>query len=226
MNLDYIISVFVILIKGLPYTLLIMIVGFILGGFLGFVLSLFRVFKIPFLSQFARIYISFFRGTPLLVQIMIFYQGIPLLLLNTEYNEYIRQIPAIYFILFTYVLYSAAYLSEIFRSSILSVSKSQMEACFSVGMNSIQALKHVILPQATVVALPNLSNFIILLIKDTSLASMATVPEVMGKVSQEIANTQSVFTVFIIAAVIYWIVCAGLEYIFNYLENKRSIFKK
>ncbi|PAF44620.1 amino acid ABC transporter permease [Helicobacter sp. 11S02629-2] len=222
----YILEVFVSLIKGLPYTLLIMIVGFVIGSIIGFILSLLRIYKVFFFSWLAGVYVSFFRGTPLLVQILLAYQGLPLVLKDTSIYPYIRDLGAIYYVLFVYVLYSSAYLSEIFRSALLSVPHSQMEASYSVGMSTSKALFHVIIPQALSNAMPNLSNFIILLIKDTSLASIATIPEVMGLVNQEIANTRSVFTVFLVAAVIYWVISVVLEKIFGKLEKRHSLHKR
>ena len=183
-DFSYAFSALPTLLKGVPISLVIAIVGFCVGALLGLVLSLVRIYKIPIIFQLATIYISFFRGIPVLVQIFLAYYGIPLVFryLNYTYsfNIDISGIDAIYFMYLVYSLYCSAYLSEIFRSAILSIDKGQLEAAYSVGMNTTQALLIIILPQSMLVALPNILNFFIILIKETSLVFAASVPEIMG----------------------------------------------
>ncbi|MBR2112682.1 MAG: ABC transporter permease subunit, partial [Helicobacter sp.] len=149
-DFSYAFSALPTLLKGVPISLVIAVVGFCVGALLGLVLSLVRIYKIPIIFQLATIYISFFRGIPVLVQIFLAYYGIPLVFryLNYTYSFKIdiSGIDAIYFMYLVYSLYCSAYLSEIFRSAILSIDKGQLEAAYSVGMNTTQALLIIILP--------------------------------------------------------------------------------
>ncbi|EFR48257.1 ABC transporter, permease protein [Helicobacter canadensis MIT 98-5491] len=208
----------------------IAIVGFILGAILGLILSLIRIYRVPILFQLATLYISFFRGIPVLVQIFLAYYGIPLVLryFNHQYglNIDISGIDAIYFMYLVYALYCSAYLSEIFRSSILSIDKGQLEAAYSVGMNTTQALFIIILPQSMLLALPNILNFFIILIKETSLVFAASVPEIMGIATLEADRSSKFLEVYIIAALIYWVISIFLEKSFAILETKLLSYKK
>lgn len=229
-DFSYAFSALPTLLKGVPISLVIAIVGFCVGALLGLVLSLVRIYKIPIIFQLATIYISFFRGIPVLVQIFLAYYGIPLVFryLNYTYsfNIDISGIDAIYFMYLVYSLYCSAYLSEIFRSAILSIDKGQLEAAYSVGMNTTQALLIIILPQSMLVALPNILNFFIILIKETSLVFAASVPEIMGIATLEADRSSKFLEVYIMAALIYWVISIVLEKGFAMFEKKLHSYKK
>lgn len=229
-DFSYAFSALPILFKGVPISLAIAIVGFCVGALLGLALSLVRIYKIPIVFQLATIYISFFRGIPVLVQIFLAYYGIPLVFryLNYTYgfNIDISGIDAIYFMYLVYSLYCSAYLSEIFRSAILSIDKGQLEAAYSVGMNTTQALLIIILPQSMLVALPNILNFFIILIKETSLVFAASVPEIMGIATLEADRSSKFLEVYIMAALIYWVISIALEKGFMIFEKKLHSYKK
>lgn len=229
-DFSYAFSALPTLLKGVPISLVIAVVGFCVGALLGLVLSLVRIYKIPIVFQLATIYISFFRGIPVLVQIFLAYYGIPLVFryLNYTYsfNIDISGIDAIYFMYLVYSLYCSAYLSEIFRSAILSIDKGQLEAAYSVGMNTTQALLIIILPQSMLVALPNILNFFIILIKETSLVFAASVPEIMGIATLEADRSSKFLEVYIMAALIYWVISIVLEKGFAMFEKKLHSYKK
>lgn len=216
--------------KGVPLSLAIAIVGFVIGSIFGLILSLIKIYKIPVLFQLATIYISFFRGIPVLVQIFLAYYGIPLVIryFNQKYNLNIdiSNIGAIYFMYLVYSLYCAAYLSEIFRSAILSIDKGQLEASYSVGMSTTQSLIIIILPQSLLLALPNILNFFIMLIKETSLVFAASVPEIMGMATLEADRSSKFLEVYIVAALFYWVISIFLEKVFGILEKKVTKYKK
>lgn len=216
--------------KGVPLSLAIAIVGFVIGSIFGLILSLIKIYKIPVLFQLATIYISFFRGIPVLVQIFLAYYGIPLVIryFNQKYNLNIdiSNIGAIYFMYLVYSLYCAAYLSEIFRSAILSIDKGQLEASYSVGMSTTQSLLIIILPQSLLLALPNILNFFIMLIKETSLVFAASVPEIMGMATLEADRSSKFLEVYIVAALFYWVISIFLEKVFGILEKKVTKYKK
>lgn len=210
--------------KGIPISLAIAVVAFIVGIIIALFCALIRIYNVPVLKQIVVLYVSFIRGTPLLVQIFLSYYGIPLFLrfLNAKYGTEIdiSFIPAIYFIYVAFSLNTGAYLSETIRSAILSVDKGQFEACYSVGMTTSQALRRVILPQAMRVGVPNLFNHFIMLLKDTSLAFAASVPEILGQAKIIAGRTSQFFEVYIVAALIYWVLCIILEQISNFIERK------
>lgn len=216
--------------KGVPLSLAIAVVGFVIGSIFGLILSLIKIYKIPVLFQLATIYISFFRGIPVLVQIFLAYYGIPLVIryFNQKYNLNIdiSNIGAIYFMYLVYSLYCAAYLSEIFRSAILSIDKGQLEASYSVGMSTTQSLLIIILPQSLLLALPNILNFFIMLIKETSLVFAASVPEIMGMATLEADRSSKFLEVYIVAALFYWVISIFLEKVFGILEKKVTKYKK
>lgn len=216
--------------KGVPLSLAIAVVGFIIGSIFGLILSLIKIYKIPVLFQLATIYISFFRGIPVLVQIFLAYYGIPLVIryFNQKYNLNIdiSNIGAIYFMYLVYSLYCAAYLSEIFRSAILSIDRGQLEASYSVGMSTTQSLIIIVLPQSLLLALPNILNFFIMLIKETSLVFAASVPEIMGMATLEADRSSKFLEVYIVAALFYWVISIFLEKVFGILEKKVTKYKK
>ena len=210
--------------KGIPVALAIAAVAFIVGIIIALFCALVRIYNVPVLKQIVVLYVSFIRGTPLLVQIFLSYYGIPLFLryLNANYGTSfdISFIPAIYFIYVAFSLNTGAYLSETIRSAILSVDKGQFEACYSVGMTTAQALRRVILPQALRVGVPNIFNHFIMLLKDTSLAFAASVPEILGQAKIIAGRTSQFFEVYIVAALIYWVLCIILEQISNVIERR------
>lgn len=212
------------ILKGVPVSLTIALIAFVVGLIIALACALIRIYNVPVLKQLVVLFVSFVRGTPLLVQIFLSYYGIPIVIraLNESYglNWDISFIPAIYFIYVAFSINSGAYLSETIRAAILSVDKGQFEACYSVGMTTSQALRRVILPQALRVGLPNLCNHFIILLKDTSLAFAASVPEILGEAKMIAGRTSQFFEVYIVAALIYWALCTILEQISMYLERR------
>lgn len=225
-DVSYFLDTFFKLLPAVPMTFFISIFSFVVGCVWGFFFALARIYKVPILNQCIVIYVSFFRGTPLLVQLFMFYYGIPILLRSLDFNIDFSAIDAIYYALVIFSLHASAYLTEIFRSSILAVDKGQIEAAYSVGMSTKQAFIRIILPQALMITLPNLANFFILQVKNTSLASVITVPELMGLADIESGRSSKFLEVYFMAALMYWGVCALLEYIFFRFEKRWKHFRK
>lgn len=201
--------------SGIPISLSIACIAFLFGILIGFSVALIKIYKVPVLRRIAQVYVSFMRGTPLLVQIFLSYYGIPLVLryLGDIYGWKvdISSIPAISFMYVSFSLNVGAYLSETFRAAILSVSKGQCEAALSLGMTTPQLLRRIVIPQALVVALPNLGNTFIALLKDTSLAFAASVPEIIGQAKIAAARSSKFFEAYILAAAMYWVICMIFE---------------
>ncbi|MCQ9727632.1 amino acid ABC transporter permease [Pseudomonas aeruginosa] len=199
------------LLQGAMYTVLFAAVSMVLGLILGFSVAVVRVTKVPVVSQIAAVYVSAFRGTPLLVQIFVLYYGLPSV--GIECTPVTAGILAL-------TLNVAAYLSESMRGAILGIDKGQWEAGLSVGLTWGQTLWNIITPQALRLAVPSLSNSLISLIKDTSLISVITVTELMLATKEVIAETFQPLPLYLAAAGIYWLLSALFERVQKALENR------
>ena len=223
-DISYMISTIPEIIKYLPVTLRIALWSAIISLILGFAVAMIRVFKVKVLSQIAIVYISFIRGTPAMVQLLVAYYGVPIMLrgmnesLGTDWN--VTGIPASVFAVVALSLNSAAFMSETIRSAILSVEAGQMEACYSINMTTMQAMRRVVLPQAFAVALPPLGNSLISLLKETSLIFNISVIEIMAAAKIVGARSFRFFEVYIVVALIYWACCLILERILGILEKR------
>ncbi|MDA1741979.1 amino acid ABC transporter permease [Bacillus cereus] len=191
----------------IPLTLITFIIGLILAT----LTALARISGSRILQWIARIYVSIIRGTPLLVQLFIIFYGLPTL--NVEVEPYIAAVVG-------FSLNVGAYASEIIRASILSIPKGQWEAAYTIGMTYPQALKRVILPQATRVSIPPLSNTFISLVKDTSLASLILVTEMFRKAQEIAAMNYEFLIVYFEAGLIYWVICFLLSIVQQMLEKR------
>ncbi|EOT08332.1 ABC transporter permease [Pseudomonas aeruginosa MSH-10] len=199
------------LLQGAMYTVLFAAISMVLGLILGFSVAVVRVTKVPVVSQIAAVYVSAFRGTPLLVQIFVLYYGLPSV--GIEFTPVTAGILAL-------TLNVAAYLSESMRGAILGIDKGQWEAGLSVGLTWGQTLWNIITPQALRLAVPSLSNSLISLIKDTSLISVITVTELMLATKEVIAETFQPLPLYLAAAGIYWLLSALFERVQKALENR------
>ena len=196
------------IILTLEFTLLSTIVGFLWG----IVLSLIKISKVKPLVLFAQFYTSIFRGTPLLVQLMLIYYATPQLL------NY--QITALQAGVLTFGLNSAAYISESIRGGILSVDKGQWEAAMSLGVPKYRLLLDIVFPQAFKNTLPSLVNESIALLKDSSMVSIIGVADTMRWASLIQAKTFRAFEAFIVAALVYYILVMALTTLGRYLERR------
>lgn len=211
------------LLSRLHITLMIVILATIIGIFLGAILALFRLYKIPIFNQLAIIYISFIRGTPILVQMFIVYYGIPLLLMNVGIN--INRWDKFYFVVLTYGLNAAAFKAEIIRAAITSVPIGQTEAAYSVGMTRLQAFYRIVAPQAVLIALPTMGTSIVGLLQETSLAFTLGIIDVMGKVNAIAGNSYRSIEGYVGAAIIFLGLATLLEKAFSIVERKLQIKK-
>lgn len=179
------------------------------GLALGFMLAMMRLSRFLPLSLLSRFYVSIFRGTPLIAQLFMIYYGLP------QFGIELDPMPAA---LIGLSLNTAAYTSETLRAAISSIEKGQWEAAASIGMTRWQTLYRVILPQAGRTALPPLGNSFIGLVKDTSLAATIQVPELFRQAQLVTSRTLEVFTMYLAASLIYWIMATVLSALQNRLE--------
>ena len=181
------------LLQGAVYTVELTLGGMVFGLLLGMVLALMRLSHNPLLRWPARAYVSAVRGTPLVVQLFLIYYGLP------QFD--IRWEPMTCALL-GLSLNTAAYASETLRAAISSIDQGQWEAAASIGMTPWQTMQRVIMPQAMRVALPPLTNSLISLIKDTSLAATIQVPELFRQAQLITARTFEVFAMYLSASLI------------------------
>ncbi|GAF39769.1 polar amino acid ABC transporter permease [Agrilactobacillus composti DSM 18527 = JCM 14202] len=218
------------LLKALPVTLEITFFAMIFGLILGLLLAVIKINKIPVLSQISAVFVSFIRGTPLLVQLYISYYAVPILLKYINYynhtNFNVNAVPALLFVLIAFSLNEAAYNSENIRAALLSVDRGEIEAAQSLGMTKWQVLKRVTIPNATVVALPTLGNAFIGLMKNTSLAFVASVVDMTAQGQILAGSNYRYFEVYLSLAIIYWIMTIITEQILKLLEKRLTIFQK
>ncbi|WP_369283037.1 amino acid ABC transporter permease [Oscillibacter sp. GMB15532] len=223
-DLEFMISTVPEIISYLPVTLKIAACSGIIALLLGFGVAFVRYFNIRILSPLCKLYLSFARGTPAMVQLLVAYYGIPVFLrsLNEQLgsNLSVNGIPASVFAVVALSLNSGAFMSETIRSAMLSVDAGQLEACYSVNMTTRQALFRVVLPQAFTVALPPLGNSFISLLKETSLIFNISVIEMMAAAKIVGSRSFRFFEVYIVVALIYWGCCIVLEYLFGCWEKR------
>ncbi|MFO6297922.1 cystine ABC transporter permease [Rahnella selenatireducens] len=199
------------LLKGTLFTLQLSLGGMVFGLILGFMLALMRLSHFWPLSWLSRFYVSVFRGTPLIAQLFMIYYGLP------QFGIELDPIPAA---MIGLSLNTAAYTSETLRAAISSIEKGQWEAAASIGMSPWQTMRRVILPQAARTALPPLGNSFIGLVKDTSLAATIQVPELFRQAQLVTSRTLEVFTMYLAASIIYWVLATVLSFLQNRLEDR------
>ncbi|MBK4726898.1 amino acid ABC transporter permease [Pantoea agglomerans] len=199
------------LYAGVTFTIPLTLVSFALGLSLGFIVALARLYGPKPLQYIVRFYVWLIRGTPLLVQLFLIFYALPGVGITLD------AFPAA---VIGFTLNIGAYTSEVIRATLLSVPKGQWEAAHSISMSWVQALRRIIIPQAARIAVPPLSNTFISLVKDTSLASVITVPEMFLAAQRIAAVTYQPLILYTEAAIIYLLISSVLSALQTRLENK------
>ena len=211
MDLEFLWIILPQLLSGAWITIQLTVGSVIVGAVFGLLLALFRISKVPVLTVPTVAYIEFVRGTPLLGQIFMIYYGLGSVGIN---------IPEFASGLLALSLNSAAYNAEIFRGGIQSISKGQMEASRSLGLNYIQSMTYVVVPQAVRFALPPLGNEFIALLKDSSLVAIIGIADLM-RVGREITGrTLRPIEVFGYVSLIYLLMTLPLSQFVAHLERR------
>jgi polar amino acid transport system permease protein len=199
------------LLQGTVITIELTILSLILSLILGLIVALGRLSKNKIINKVCSVYISIVRGTPLLVQMMYVYFVFPSF--GITLTAFQAAIIALSF-------NEGGYLAETFRAGIKAVPTGQMEAAKAVGMDYSKAMRRIILPQAFSNVLPAIGNSAIILIKNSSLAAVITVTEVMHQGNLLAASTYQNMLIFTLVAIIYWILHYPLAIAVNYLEKR------
>jgi len=210
------------ILEGTQRTLLIAGVSVLFGILLGIVIALFKISRSKALNGLAWFYVWIFRGTPMLMQLFVFYYALPLFTYDV-FGVSLR-IPALLAAFIAFSLNSAAYLSEIFRGAIQSIDKGQMEAAKALGMSYYQAMFKIIIPQSYRRLIPPLGNELITLVKDTSLVASISLFDLLRTV-QVMNNSSGEWVYFIYAGVIYLFVTSIIQLVFDRLEKKYSVYE-
>ncbi|GGE44184.1 putative amino-acid ABC transporter permease protein YckA [Pullulanibacillus camelliae] len=201
-------------IRGLGNTLLISVVSMLVGLVISVGLALMRNSDRRILNWPARFYISFMRGMPIIVFLFILYLGFPVIGINFS---------AMTAALIGFSLNSAGYMAEINRAAINAIPVAQWEGAKALGFKTHQVLTYIIFPQAFRIAIPSLGNVFLDLVKSSSLAATISVSELFQKSQVVAGRTLDSFTMYILVAVIYWIVCLLISMLQNVLEKRYHI---
>ena len=215
------------ILSRLPITLSLTFFGALFGLLLALLFAIVKINKTKIIYPIQAVFVSFLRGTPILVQLMLTYYGIPLFLnyLNKRYgfNWNVNAIPAEVFAIAAFAFNEAAYTSETFRAAILAVNDGEIEAAKSLGMTTAQIYRRVIIPNAAVIATPTLINSLIGLTKGTSLAFNAGIVEMFAEAKILGGSDYRYFERFISVALVYWVISIIIEQIGNFVERRMAI---
>ena len=204
-----------ILLPGIRVTIPLTLVSFSLGLVIALLTAMVQVANIPVLKQMARIYVWFIRGTPLLVQLFLIFYGLPSVGIVLD---------AISAAIIVFSFNTGAYASETVRAAIEAVPAGQLEAGYCVGMNYLQIMARIVLPQALRTAFPPLSNSLIGLVKDTSLAANITVAEMFMSGQRIAARSLEVMAIYCEVAFVYLLFCTVLTKLQSYCEKRMKIY--
>lgn len=229
MNWPFLIDTFFVALSGVPVALLVTVVSLFIAVPFGFLLALARIYEVPVINQFAKMYISFVRGTPVIIQIFVLYATIPLIL-SGIFEKYqidypIYEINPLWYAFIIFSFNTAAILIEIFRSALQTVAKGQLEAAQSVGLTTAQAYRRIIIPQALVSAMPNLCTATINLIKATSLGYAISLQEITLKAKVEANLGYNYLEAYLDIFAVYLLICMTVEYLFKWSEKRLSRYK-
>ncbi len=223
LNTSFLIKTFFAALKGIPVSILITVLSLLLAALPALFMALARLYNIKFFAKFVKLYVSFIRGTPMVVQILIIYSFLPsminqfILQFNISFNVFDTN-PIIYAVT-VFTLHTTATLSEVIRSAIITVDHGQMDASIVLGMKPFQAFRLIILPQAAVEAIPNLGTLTINLFKETSLSFLMTVKDITAIAKIEASYGYNYIEAYLDIFIIYLIVCSGIQIIFYYAEK-------
>jgi His/Glu/Gln/Arg/opine family amino acid ABC transporter permease subunit len=201
------------ILKGAIVTIELTVVSLLISIVLGLVAAIAKLSGRRVASAIANVYVELIRGTPALLQLFIIYFGL------TSYGISLDSFTAA---VLTLGFIGGAYLAEVFRAGIQSVDRGQVEAAVSLGMQPSTVMRRIVLPQALVLTLPPFTNFVIALLKDTSLALTIAVPEIMYRSYDVASQTFRSMEVYAMAGAIYLAVCLPLSRLVRVLERRQA----
>lgn len=214
MDIQYIFSILPDLFESLGFTLQMALTSYAFAVIGGVIIALIRFYKVKVLNTFFSIYISFFRGTPLVAQLFLLYFGV------SRNIPFMHQMTGYQAMIIGVSFNTAAYMAEGIRGALESVDRGQLEAAQSIGMTKLQTSIRILVPQASRIAIPTLSNNLIDVIKGTALAITIGVTDMMYVSQQAAAASFKFMECYIAVMLIYW----GLSLIIGFLQKKLEAF--
>jgi polar amino acid transport system permease protein len=211
-----------LLVEGTIITIEVSIVAIFFGILIGLFTGLSRISTNPFLKMSAITYIEIIRGTPLLVQIMIWYFVLGTIINNLLNKAGLFQVPELWFGIASLAIFAGAYVAEIVRAGIQSIHKGQMEAARSLGMTKITAMRKIILPQAFKRILPPLAGQFISLIKDSSLLGVIAIRELTKATREAVTTSLMPYELWFVCGVLYLVITFTLSMFVQYLERRTA----
>lgn len=212
-----------ILMQGLWLTLKVSLISILLGIVIGLIAGLARISSNPALKWSAVTYVEIIRGSPLLVQIFIWYFVLGTVINTLLAKNGMDQLPPIWYGVASLAFFCGAYVAEIVRAGIQSIHRGQMEAARSLGMSYPQAMRHVILPQALRRILPPLAGQFISLIKDSSLLGIIAIRELTKATREVVTTSLQPFELWFMCALLYLVLTFGLSMFVQYLERRTAV---
>jgi polar amino acid transport system permease protein len=211
-----------LLVIGLWITLKISVMATIFGVIIGIISGLMRISDNPALRWTSIVYVELIRGSPLMVQILIWYFVLGTLINDLLYTYGFGQIPAFWYGVASLACFAGAYVSEIVRAGIQSIHRGQTEAARSLGMSYAQSMRYIILPQALRRILPPLAGQFISLIKDSSLLGIIAIRELTKAAREAVTATLQPFEVYILLGLLYLVLTFTLSMYVQHLERRMA----
>jgi polar amino acid transport system permease protein len=209
-----------VILEGAQRTLIVALIAQVLGVFLGVISALMRMSKNPLLNGPANFYVWFFRGTPLLIQLLFWYNGVPQLFNNPDIT---RELTSFRVAIFGLAVNEGAYMTEIVRAGIESVEGGQMDAGKSLGMTYAMAMRRIILPQAFRVILPPTGNEFIAMLKNSSLAFAIGLVELSNAARAIYSVNYNVMELLVVASIWYLVMTSIFSLLQSELESRLAV---
>jgi L-cystine transport system permease protein len=231
MSLDtgFMLHTLLLCLKTLPVTLNITLVTLAVSAPLAFGMALAKIYRIRAVRHIISLYVSFVRGTPIVLQILIIYSLVPSLLnaavKSAGLSVNVFDLNPILYAYIVFTLNTTAALSEIFRASLLTVDRGQLEAALATGLSPFQAYRRVVIPQAALAAIPNISTLTTGLIKSTSLAFLMTVKDITAAAKIAASYGYNYIEAYLDIFAVYIIICAVTQKLFGFYETRLGMWR-
>ena len=214
-------------LEAVPVTMLLTFFPVIVGAVIGFFLALIRIRKIPVISQLLALYLSFFRSVPTLIILFVAYFGLPKLL-NYIFHGGMRVVipssfPTLVTALLVLTMYASAFLCEIIRGALSSVDMRQMEAAHALGMTKFTTYIRIVIPQAVIVALPNYFNFVLGMLKGSSVVFVISVMDMMSAAKLAAEDGYRFVEAYVLVGVLYVIFSVVFTFVFGKIERRAKM---
>ena len=225
-NIAFIGTAFMEILPAVPMTLMITALTILVGTVAAVLLAYARFYRLPVLSPLAKFYVSFFRGTPIVMHFFLVYYGLSQLLdfvaASFGWSFRASDVPLSVLAVLALSFSASAFFAEILRAGIAAVHTGEIEAAYSLGMTHWQTMRRIILPQAFTLSLPNWGSRCIAILQGSSLAFWISVVEVTAKANLVAASTYQYMEAFIAAAAVYWILSFSMERVLRFFEVWKS----